>query len=794
MKTRKLYILLTALLTLNTLSAQEREEAYYPYPSEREEFLPFVESDTTLFYRAVQQPRDHYEELTRYAFGHIAVARRGEPFYKMRWELDGLEVEYRNYASLRALGLTTRGEGLRSERDLMPTAHRISIRGSQEGYNLGVRYQGNLHLKSDWQVGLYADGRIGRDLFVHGVGSRSLRMALHAERRFSERWRWSLTGSCTPSWEARGGNSTQECFDLVGSSYYNPSWGFDNGRERSARTRREWLPMVESRLEYNATEQTCIALTALIEGGERRQGGLGWFDATTPLPDNYRKLPSYFADTSTSEAVAARWREHDSRYTQIDWQQMRTENRLSEDGARYVEQEEVERLMQLGVGLEARSRIGRGLTLRYGGHYRMARSRNFLELKDLLGAEWLLDIDYYLIDDDTFFNSLENDLRHPSRRVVEGDRFGYDYTLIQQRWSLYGDAEYHHDRWHLDLGARIEGVRIFREGHFEKELFAGRGSYGRSRTIHQSPYRITLSAGYALTPRHYIGLRGLAAGGTPEAEQLFLQSEYNNRTIDNPTLEHLYEAELVWRSSGRIVSWSATLFLRLRRGGVETDHLYDDRSGLFCDRVTSRISERYMGFEGAATCYLSRQWRLNFALSLVEASYADNPLITLYADTDNRMVASRMESYMGDCRPGGVPALSTLGEVSYSGKGWGADMECSYAALRYAHPDFQRRTLRTLQTSNSPEGFGRFMEQERLHDALRLNLSAWKSFAIHDYRLTLYLRIENLLGDDQTPYNSYEQGRIRRTYVGGSYRWEPFENRLSYAAPRTIYLSASFRF
>ena len=40
-------------------------------------------------------------------------------------------------------------------------------------------------------------------------------------------------------------------------------------------------------------------------------------------------------------------------------------------------------------------------------------------MRDLLGARYLTDIDQYLVDDDTYSNLLQNDLRHPDRRIGE---------------------------------------------------------------------------------------------------------------------------------------------------------------------------------------------------------------------------------------------------------------------------------------------------------------------------------------------------------------------------------------
>lgn len=789
------WIIATLCLLPLLLNAQEQEaDAYYPYEHD-EPYRPMIESDTSLFYRAIQLPRDLYDEVTRYSFLHIATARRGERFAERCWRLGGEELSYRNFSLLRSCGLKElSNEELSPFLDPEPSFHRLQLHFSGHRYLLGLRYRMGEVSPHNWQLGLYAEGRLGRDLYTQGIYTRTLRLALRAEREWSRGLRLSLLAALAPTEEGRASSTTQEAYDLIGSSYYNPAWGFWEGKARSSRIRREWLPLLSASLDSPIGKESRIALTLLAEGGTRRLGSLGWFDSATPQPDNYRQLPSYYEEGPQQEAVEARWRAHDARYTQIDWAELYAENRLSEEGARYVEQERVERLSRLGIGIEGESRVGRALTLHYGLQGSWKRSRNYLFLKDLLGADYLLDIDYYLIDDNTYRNSLENDLRNPQRRVKEGERFGYDYALQSRRLGAWGSIAWHTDRWHLDASLRVEEVKIHRRGFYEKELFPEDGSYGSSRAIHLAPWRAGMTLGYAFTPRHYLGLRGEAEGRDPEAENLFLQSQYNNRTIESPRLEEHYRAELFWRSNGRKVNWSATLFLHLKRHGIEVSHLYDDLSGLYTDRVSEGIGERYWGVEASAICYLSYRWRLHLAATAMEARYVENPLITLYSDRDNTLISHRAESYLGNCRPGGVPQLQGLVGISYFGGSWGIRLEATYAGGRYATPDLMRRTERALTAAGSQEGAAAMMSQEQLKDCFRGDLSAWKSFLLGEHRLTLSLSIDNLLGDDRTPYAAYEQGRIRRLYTADGYTYRPFDNRLSYSAPRTIYLSASFRF
>lgn len=96
----------------------------------------------------------------------------------------------------------------------------------------------------------------------------------------------------------------------------------------------------------------------------------------------------------------------------------------------------------------------------------------------LLGADHITDIDQYLVDDDTYGNLLQNDLRHPGRTVREGDRFGYDYALSTREATVRLSAEYRSDRLRADVALALGDAVVLRRGYYEKELFPGTQSLG----------------------------------------------------------------------------------------------------------------------------------------------------------------------------------------------------------------------------------------------------------------------------------------------------------------------------
>ena len=56
------------------------------------------------------------------------------------------------------------------------------------------------------------------------------------------------------------------------------------------------------------------------------------------------------------------------------------------------------------------------------------------------------------------------------------------------------------------------------------------------------------------------------------------------------------------------------------------------------------------------------------------------------------------------------------------------------------------------------------------------------------------LILRNLLGDGDTVYSAYESQRVRRIRSGDTLCYAPHATRLTYAYPRSFYLTVSYRF
>ena len=141
----------------------------------------------------------------------------------------------------------------------------ISRRWSDEGYIPGTYYDG-------WSYFAAAEKIIN---YSHSV---------------------SLTMFGTPTERGRSSPATKEMYDLAGSNYYNPTWGYQNGEKRNASVNISHQPTAILSHDWKINNQSLLRTSVGYSFGENVNTGLDWYNAPDPRPDFYRKLPSYYSE------------------------------------------------------------------------------------------------------------------------------------------------------------------------------------------------------------------------------------------------------------------------------------------------------------------------------------------------------------------------------------------------------------------------------------------------------------------------------------------------------------------
>lgn len=772
-----------------------------------DDFTPELRTDTTLFYHVPAE--DIFARAA--AYGFAAFSRRGESAAERTLRADDIDISRayapilndmqveRRYADGMRSTLTEHpfhGEYFSLDTEVEAERYRVAALFSDRTYNGGVRASMSMDAGRGWGVAAALRFATGRDLHVKGVFSNTFAAGIRFYKNFNSSHFLSAVVAAAPSWRGIRTASSDEAFRLTGDRYYNPSWGWCDGRVRNANVRREFMPLAAVTYRYVGSPNVEYSVTGAVTAGESRYSALAWFDAYTPAPDAWRKMPSAFDNTAVAMSVAAAWRDGDSRYTQIDWNAMRRANALTAGEAAYALDDRVTRRTRADVVLRADVALSERLSLRLGARAAYERSRRFKELRDMLGAQYVVDVDYFIADDATYGSLSDNDLRNPARRVAQGDRYSYDYAFDRGGIALFAVLTWRSGRWKTDATLQVGEDFVRRKGFYEKALFPGSGSAGASRMLTFTPYALRLHAGYSLRAKHYLDFSVYAGADTPDAADCFLQPMYNNRTSDCLTAGHIAAAQLAYDYHTRGLCLQAATYILYSAGGVESMRYYDDLSGLYCDMTASGIGTVRYGAEIAARWTPLRRLSLTAALAAGDCRYATNPLLNIYADADNTVVCRDIRSYMRGVHMGGCAQIAaTLQGAFFAPHAWTLRLAAACTALQYARPSMLRRTERVLQqTGLSREAAARFAAQKRLPAAFTMDVSLSKRFNLHKGALSLFLSVRNLLDNRNVVLSSSERMRLRGMTRDGKRIYLPQDNLLMYAYGRTFYFSVAYVF
>jgi hypothetical protein len=131
----------------------------------------------------------------------------------------------------RASGLR---KGLRMSYALSDRSYRNRLMAT---YNTGL-------MKNGWAFSASASHRWADEGYVDGTFFYGTAYFVSVEKKLNERHSIGFTGFGVNLSRGRQGLATQEAYDLTGTHYYNPYWGYQNGEKRNARVSHDHKPVL----------------------------------------------------------------------------------------------------------------------------------------------------------------------------------------------------------------------------------------------------------------------------------------------------------------------------------------------------------------------------------------------------------------------------------------------------------------------------------------------------------------------------------------------------------------------
>lgn len=671
-----------------------------------------------------------------------------------------------------------------------------------------------------WSFALSASTRQGGNSYVDGVYYNAYGYFASVEKIIAQRHRLALTVLGAPTERGAQQASTQEAYDLVGNNYYNPNWGYQDGKMRNSRVRDNHEPIAMLNYIFDINDRSQLTVATSFRFGKNGYSALNWKQGSDPRPDYYRFLPSYKLTMKGDGAAAAAeladlWMRNVDNIRHLNWDAMyRTNykqlpNEIYGEGKpsnyiveeRHTDQRDWNFATQFSHIFKNNSRIQVGVNVRRN------RTEYYDKIKDLLGGDYFIDIDKFA-ERDLGGNELayQNNLLYyamygHAQAVTEGDKFGYDYyahVFNTKAWTMYNFHICGLTALDINLGGEIGYVEMWREGLWAKGLFPTT-SYGDSEKLDYLTFKAKANLSYKFSASNAVEANFVYMHNAPTFQSSFVSARTRNDVTPGLTTEKILGVDASYNL--RIGDAKARLsgFFTDIKDQSDVISFYDDGAGTFTNFALSGIDKRYFGLEFGMSIPLYKGLSLNGAVSYGQYTYNSNPYYEQVRDNSAELISSGTV-YWKDMHVESTPQLAANVGLSFrSGNNWFLSADFNYYDNMYLSMNPLYRTDDVLKAASTDAEVAAMRAQEKFDYAYTLNASIGKNWYIHrKYTLGFSLEVKNILNNQNIKTGGYEQMRLNKLYASESSSdvigYSRFDSKYFYMFGTTYYLNMYFRF
>jgi hypothetical protein len=610
--------------------------------------------------------------------------------------------------------------------------------------------------------------------YIEGTFYNSLGYFFGVEKRINDKHSLSLSTWGSPTERSTQGAATDECYWLANSNYYNPYWGYQNGKKRNSRVVHNFEPSGVLTWDFNINKDTKLTTSFSTRYVKYSSTKLNYNNAENPAPDYWKSMPSSYYNVWDTESASrtdqnlADWQNSYNYWTaskanrQIDWDKLyfanQQVNKQGGDAAYYVQAKHNDHLAMnlsstLKMNLDRYSYVNFGLNLgsNKGMHYQT--------MEDLLGATTYHNINTYAVGTyPATADQVQYDLRNRDKVVREGDRFGYDYNLNVQNAKFWAQYVLNRGRFHTYVSGKVSGTQMWRDGKMENGLAVG-NSYGKSGKAHfldgggKAGTNINLGRGNVITAG--IGAEARA----PMTNTAFVAPEINNNFVSNLKCENVLSAELGYRLNTSWLTANVTGYYTHIDHQTEWQNFYFDDINSFSYVSLTGIKKAYYGVEWGLKFKVTSNFSLNAIGTVSEAKYLNNARVSYMNSTSAKTTTEYCMSK--DMRESGSPLTAINFGASYHAGGWYIDLNENYYDRIYLSYSTCLRYQSTLTTMGKVDNSGNYIVpgQAKGKGGWTTDLSIGKSIYLKRGSLNINLMVNNLLNNTKLCSGGYEQSR-----------------------------------
>ena len=224
----------------------------------------------------------------------------------------------------------------------MPAGHRITLTGANRNYTLRGMYTFNTGLSDKgWAFSGNITYRWANEGYVEGTFYNSLSYFLGVQKVFgngAHSLAFSTWGN--PTERASQGAGTDEMYWMANDRYYNPYWGYQNGKKRNSRIVNDFAPTALLTWDWKISDNDKLTTSLMGKYSMYKSTKLNYNNADNPHPNYWKNMPSSYYDSwdeinssyRTSEALQ-NWHDAYDYWSgpkanrQIDWDRLYYSNK-----------------------------------------------------------------------------------------------------------------------------------------------------------------------------------------------------------------------------------------------------------------------------------------------------------------------------------------------------------------------------------------------------------------------------------------------------------------------------------
>ena len=649
-------------------------------------------------------------------------------------------------------------------------------------------------------VARYADEGVYPGSFYNSVG-----YFLALQKVFNPQHSLTLTTFGAPTKRAANSAIFEEAGRLI-NNMYNPDWGWQEGKKRNSKVVESFDPTVILNWLWKPSDHTSLNTGVAYHKSFYSKAALNWNKAADPNPMYYRYLPSYYTDEATKAFYTDLWTS-ESDITQIRWDDLYQVNYSNntmadqtgvEQGSTYILENRHSNQSSFTLSSVLNKRFSNQLSMQTGANANYTIASYYKTIKDLLGGRYWLDVDNFSERDFPDNPDLaQNDLDNPNRKILKGDRFGYDYDILTFKAELWHQWVLNLAKWEMFASVKGDYFQFQRDGKMRNGR-SPENSYGKGETHTFLTYGAKGGITYKLDGRN--SFTGHAFYGTeaPRPYDAYISSRTKDDVIDLK-VEKIFSADLSYAMSYRNFKGVVTAFYTDQRDNTERTAFYDDVRSTFMNYSLTGVHKQYKGVEVGLSYKLSSSLTVSGAANIARYQYKNNPFGTRSYENGSEADVTK-QVYLKNYYVAGTPqecyslAFNWAGPHQWFFELNGAWMNRSYVSMSPIRHEVQEELFYLADTEEGIMALIKdFSAQDKLNEALVINASIGHVIYLsRTASFNINLNLNNILDNRNIQTGGYQQGRTdTNDYTNTSTK---FPNKYYYAQGFKMFLNLGLRF